>query len=185
MEHRNKLMKIFVILKNMNDAMQQLQMFLLHWMANRNEELNEELLHVIIILLNNCEHTRMPGYCNWIHRYLNYDFFSLFRMTRESFDMLITKLNCNERYFKGGSPPVPIEQQVLMTLWWLGKGEALITIADRFNVSVSTVYKSSEYVLSRIINLQAQYIVWPDRHEAATIEACFREKTGYPGMYVL
>jgi hypothetical protein len=61
----------------------------------------------------------------------------------------------------------------------------LLSIADRFDVTVSTVYKSTEYMVSRIINLQNQYMVWPGGNEAITIEQAFQAKAGYPGKLEL
>lgn len=123
----------------------------------------------------------MSGYVDWLTHYLDYDFFSIFRMNKEPFSILLNKLLVNERLFRGGEPPISPDQQLLMTLWWLGKGEVLITIADRFNVVVSTVYKSTEFMLSRILNLQEQYVVWPNRNECVTVARAFEELAGYPG----
>jgi hypothetical protein len=33
------------------------------------------------------------------------------------------RLDCDDKPFCGGGIPITTEQQLLLTLWWLGKGE--------------------------------------------------------------
>ncbi|XP_068905219.1 uncharacterized protein [Tenebrio molitor] len=172
---------LIIHIRNMNEDLQQL-FAIRHFM--QNYENDTDTILTLPAILFNIDHCRMPGFYDvWLDRYLNYDFFSLFRMSKSTFEKLLHKLRCEERNFSGGLfPPISTEKQLLITLWWLGKGEVLLSVADRFNVVVSTVHKATEFMLTRIINLQADYIVWPNMEESQTIQELFQDQGGYPGV---
>ncbi|KAG5897503.1 hypothetical protein JTB14_031123 [Gonioctena quinquepunctata] len=120
----------------------------------------------------------------WLPNYINYDFFSIFRMSRDSFLILFQNIDCEELHkeFVGGNYPISAEKTLLMTLWWLGKGEVLLSVADRFNISLSAVHKGTELVLHLILNLLEKYIVWPNEEELTSIEVGFQDRAGFPGV---
>lgn len=66
-------------------------------------------------------------------------------MSRTTFLNLLAVLNCHEKEFMGGKYPVCVEKQLLMTLWLLEKEEVILSIADQFNVTVSTVFNCASY----------------------------------------
>lgn len=84
--------------------------------------------------------------------------------------------------FVGGNEPIAAEKLLLMTLWWLGKGEVLVSVADKFSISLSATHKSTELILNLITGLMERYIVWPSAAELPGIEGNFREKAGFPGI---
>ena len=99
----------------------------------------------IFYFLSNLEHTRMEGFNQqWLQLYLDYDFFNLFRMSKDTFKKLWTQIDEPEfhRPYQGGGVSIPGPVQLLMTLWWLGKGEVLLSVAERFDVvpSVNVLY---------------------------------------------
>jgi hypothetical protein len=149
-----------------------------------NWEQQEEISLIIMLVeyLKHDHHIRVDNYyTTWLPRYLEYDFFALFRMTKQTCENLLSRLNCNDKIYTGGGHPVSVEMQLLMTLWWLGKGEVLLSVADKFNVCVSTVYRCTEYMLGKIIELLPVFIVWPDSAEVAHIERDFSNRYGFPG----
>ncbi|KAF2887247.1 hypothetical protein ILUMI_18926, partial [Ignelater luminosus] len=125
-----------------NDTTNLQQIRLLHqWLSNCKED--ELLLSKTLVLTFNIPHVRMEDYYEeWLANYLDFDFFRLFRVTKHTFQKLLTALQCKEKIYSGGEKPVPMEKALLMTIWWLGKGEVLLSVADKFNVTVSTVFKS-------------------------------------------
>ncbi|KAG5863813.1 hypothetical protein JTB14_009368 [Gonioctena quinquepunctata] len=144
------------------------------------DDSQEEVLPTLI-LSTNLVHTRAPDYYeDWLPQYLGRDFFNLFRLSRDTFVNLLGAINCAERQFVGGQQPVSMEKCVLMFLWWLGKGDTLISVSDRFNVAISTVYSAVEFVIPKILELQMKYISWPNQQEALNIERAFRAKSGFP-----
>ncbi|XP_031338204.1 putative nuclease HARBI1 [Photinus pyralis] len=84
--------------------------------------------------------------------------------------------------YTGGEHQIPARKQLLLTIWWLGKGETLISVADRFDVSLSTVYHCTNFLLSKLLSLQSRYITWPDLAEVSRVELDFRERCGFPGV---
>lgn len=130
------------------------------------------------------QHIRSIYEDDWIYRYLNQDFFLLFRMTKETFEKLLHVIQCPElqKKYHGGRFPVTSEKALLMTLWWLGKGESLNSIADRFDVAPWTVHHYTTVVVSRLVELVPRFIQWPNAEEMVTIERQFEAICGYPGM---
>lgn len=87
-------------------------------------------------------------------------------MGLESFHKLLSKIGpaINVPYV-GGEMPITAEKKLVMTLWWLGKGEVLLSVSDKFNVALSAVHKSVNVVLNQLVELQYVYIVWPNADE--------------------
>ncbi|KAJ8915568.1 hypothetical protein NQ315_012453 [Exocentrus adspersus] len=103
-------------------------------------------------------------------------------MGRATFNDLLSEISpAISQEFKGGERPVPADKKVLITLWWLGKGEVLLSVADKFNVTVSTVHKCVYLVLDELVRLRKKYIVWPDENERRDIVNNFAAK-GFPGV---
>lgn len=77
----------------------------------------------------------------------------MFRMSPESFYMLLRNIECEEihKEYVGGNEPIAAEKMLLMTFWWLGKGEVLLSVADRFSISLSTTHRSKELTLNLLV----------------------------------
>ncbi|KAI4464145.1 hypothetical protein MML48_4g00017245 [Holotrichia oblita] len=130
-------------------------------------------------------HTRIPDFFEvWIPRYLSYDFYSHFRMTRTTSEKLLIELKniLHEKVYRGGLEPIPSEKAMLATLWYLAKGETIISVADQFNISLSSAHSIINNVVSAMNKLLKKYIVWPSHNECFTIAQRFFEASGYPGM---
>lgn len=172
-----------IILSELNNGNEQIQ--ILYRMIERERDNNDSVLQMSLLLIRE-NHARMEGFFEeWIEQYLEYDFFSLFRMTRETMDQIMIKINAEElnKNYTGGGQPVLAEKQLMMTLWWLGKGETIISVSEKFNVALSTVYHCCNAVLEKIVSLLNEVIVWPDISEVATVEMDFMERSGFPGEY--
>jgi hypothetical protein len=66
----------------------------------------------------------------------------------------------------GGSDVVPVEKQVLITLWYVGSLDTIRKIEDRFGVSESTVRMCRERVTAAILNnLKEKNSSWPTQQE--------------------
>lgn len=117
----------------------------------------------------NLVHTHSPDYYeDWLPQYLE----RFFRLNRDTFVNLLGAINCTERQFVGGQHPVSMEKCVLMFLWWLGKGDTLIYVSDRFNVALSTVYSVVELIIPKILELQMRYISWPNQQDSSLFIHC-------------
>lgn len=99
--------------------------------------------------------------------------------------------NCNgtgtliyhNKTFSGGYQPISLEKKVLVTLWLLAKGEVLISIGDRCNLAVSTVFYVTNEVIQSLCKLANKYIFWPKRDECETLAEEFLQLREYSGKY--
>jgi hypothetical protein len=72
-----------------------------------------------------------------IPQYDEESFKRMFRMSRATFERICTYLrDCPElpQIQTGGSDVVPVEKQVLITLWYVGSLDTIRKIEDRFGV---------------------------------------------------
>ncbi|KAJ8913572.1 hypothetical protein NQ315_013977 [Exocentrus adspersus] len=134
-------------------------------------------------------HIRISGYCEeWLDKYLEHDFFSLFRMTRETFAKLLNAVgHIRAAYFPipqrfGGRNAISLEKSLYITLWYLAKGETIVSVSNKFNVTISSVYSVVTSCLNYIMKMMKNVIRWPDNDERKLIEQEFREIAGYPGV---
>ncbi|KAK5648231.1 hypothetical protein RI129_003123 [Pyrocoelia pectoralis] len=130
-------------------------------------------------------HIRPDGYYeDWLPRYLETDFFRMFRMSHATFEQLLKKvcLKVEKKYAHGGHLPVPQEKCLLITLWYLGKAETFVSIGDKFNVSESTVLHVTESYVATVASLATDYIKWPNAAECTVIEQQFKGIAEYPGV---
>lgn len=142
-----------------------------------------ELTLITPLLLCRQDHHRIPFlFENWLERYIAYDFYMHFRMTRDTFQLLV--LLIGPHYLRtniGGRVAVPLEKCLLMTLWYLAKGETIMSIADRFNVANSTACSIFEDMCQYIVALSDRIIRWPTREEAISVTREFEALAGFPG----
>ncbi|KAG5893566.1 hypothetical protein JTB14_028333 [Gonioctena quinquepunctata] len=113
-----------------------------------------------------------------------YYFFQLFRFQKQSVRDLLSRINGHELNvpYNGGGLPIPAYKQLLVTLWWLGKRETLISVGDKFNLAILTVYSITERIVYKLVNLKEAYIKWPTFQEMNTVVDNFRRIGGYPGV---
>lgn len=172
--------EIITILVNdrpMNDV------FLLLNQLQLAEDISQELL-----IFHRFQHSRIENFSEeWLDKYLDYDFFQLFRFQKQTVEDLLSRIDGPDLNipYSGGGLPVPAYKQLLVTLWWLGKGETLISVGDKFNLSVSTVYCITERIVEKLINLKEAYIKWPTLQEINTVVDNFRRIGGYPGAILI
>lgn len=156
---------------------------ILTWIS-QNADADEQ--NIFSFLLDEVvEHIRPEGYCEmWLPNYVEYDFFQLFRMSRTAFQQLNEQINRNRGINIlniGGGIPIPAEKRLMMLLWWLGKGETLLSVSDKFNTALSAIHKSNNLLLDEIISLQHTYIVWPNHNEMETVTNEFYRRGNIPG----
>jgi hypothetical protein len=94
------------------------------------------------------------------------DFQSQFCMSRESFTALVSfcqrhKLPDSAKFPHRYIEPLPIDEMVYITLWYLPNQCTHREISLLFNRSVSTVWRSINQI-NKIIELQLQHFIkWP------------------------
>ena len=100
-----------------------------------------------------------------IPTYLSGEFQSHFRMTRETFELLLQYIMhtglilVNNQH---GRPTIPPEKQVLLFLWTMANNEPNRAIADKFNVTMSSAHRTLRRIVEAVIAIYHRYIKWPN-----------------------
>ena len=121
------------------------------------------------------------------------EFKTFFRISRTSFQYsyeLICAL-CQERSIRGilcregsgGSPQKPLQDRLLVMLWYLSSQDRYSSVADRFGICESTANTAirnlmlftKEYLVERLIT-------WPSNHEQLEIGGIYEETKNFPGI---
>ena len=126
-------------------------------------------------------------YENIVHLYCPSDFRSHFRMSRTAVslleELLATCPNVPCEQTHGGRPPIDLRKQILITLWVLGNPECLRSIADRFDVTRSSTFRTYRRICKAISNnLAERFIKFPSSQRAVELMQRFEEKKGFPGV---
>ena len=85
-------------------------------------------------------------------------------LDRSTFGILLDVLHINMNVSDEcrGKPAIPVEKQVLVTLWYLANQETMRSIADRFDVAKSSVHNVVSNVCCTLSKLKSEYIKWPN-----------------------
>ena len=99
-----------------------------------------------------------------VPRYQPDVFRSHFRMTRRTFELLVHMIGPSEHIPKGnsfGRPAVDPRKQIAMSLWMMANQETHRQIADRFDVSLSSVSRCFRRVCKALVDLLPDLVKWP------------------------
>jgi len=98
--------------------------------------------------------------------YLPDEFKSHFRPTRETCELFAQEAArtgriplCNT---SGRPAAIPPAKQVLAFLWSMGNQEPARAVADRFNITMSSVNRILIRLSQAAVDLSGHYIKWPD-----------------------
>lgn len=132
-------------------------------------------------------HYRNPlFYEEWIHRYLDFDYFQCFRMKRETLEELLKNISRIKReprrLGRGIAVPITTDKALHICLWYLGKGDSIHSIADRFNTSLQGAHIAISSILKALESLKSKFIKWPSEEQFIDIEKNFRKISGFPGV---
>lgn len=83
----------------------------------------------------------------------------------------------------GGSAQTPLEDRLLMFLWYMASLDKYAAIADRFGTSESTaLYAIRNFITFIIDYLLDTVILWPTPPEMQEIKDRYYELKGFPGI---
>ncbi|XP_048511377.1 uncharacterized protein LOC125500992 [Athalia rosae] len=105
-------------------------------------------------------------YEDTIPRYSPDDFQQHFRMQRETMNELVNIIGqrIHRTHFK-----IPLEKQILLTIWLLAKPESFLAAGDRFGVAHSTAHYCFAEITRILSSLIRRYIQWPHADERSRI----------------
>lgn len=114
------------------------------------------------------------------------DFKRCFRMTRATFEVICENLGQFQELLPSwteGRDHVTIEKQLLITLWYIATQDTTHNIADRFNVTESSVVRCRDRVFSVFLtHLKQQFIIWPTNNIRQEVVDAFRRKANFPDV---
>jgi len=93
------------------------------------------------------------------------EFKSHFRMTRETCELFAQEIMPTGRIPLGnpsGRPVIPPSKQILAFLWSMSNQKPTRAVADRFDITLSSVNRVLQRVSQAAVDLSGQYIQWPN-----------------------
>ena len=111
-----------------------------------------------------------------------------FRMSRSTVEILTRMIGAcpeikTESDGVGGHPPIPVEKQTLILLWYLGNIEPYTSIGERFGIAPSAAFNTVKRVSQALVdNYVGEFIKWPTGNRYEDVMARFEEKHGIPGV---
>ena len=130
-----------------------------------NSEDNIEMMATICTFMRR-DLTRITDFFEvTVPLYLQSEFQNHFRMTRRTMDILCCEIISTVKIPNGnmrGRPPIPPEKQVLVFVWCLANQECARSVADRFNITMSSVSRVLHRGAEALMTLSRAYIKWPN-----------------------
>ncbi|XP_021373738.1 protein ANTAGONIST OF LIKE HETEROCHROMATIN PROTEIN 1-like [Mizuhopecten yessoensis] len=122
-----------------------------------------------------------------VPKYSPDSFRTFFRVSRSTFETIATNIaaypELHPRQPNAGRPQISIEKDLLMGLWYLGSQETVRSIADRFDVSLSTFNDHNRRLLDVFtLHLKTKFISWPARADYRAIIDNFQQMKGFPDV---
>ncbi|KAH7966082.1 hypothetical protein HPB49_013624 [Dermacentor silvarum] len=149
--------------------------------SNEDEEATDLFVaSVTSALLARDERNRVPFYVeSVVSHYMDFEFKKLFRLSRSTAATLTAEFATSAHYPEGcrGRPKISAEKTMLIALTYLGTQASMYSIADKFDVSESTVHSAICRILGFLLSIGAREIHWPDHDEGA------RNKRAFQALY--
>ncbi|KYN08189.1 Putative nuclease HARBI1, partial [Cyphomyrmex costatus] len=118
-----------------------------------------------------------------VSNYTNHQFQSHFRITRTTFEVLLTILGPNlENNLDTGRPTTSVEKQLLSMIWLLATPDSYRSVGERFDISKSTLFACFERVIGTLNSVSSEVICWPRQEELVRIKEKFKAMGGIDGV---
>ncbi|XP_071582365.1 putative nuclease HARBI1, partial [Temnothorax nylanderi] len=109
------------------------------------------------------------------------DFKSHFRITRETFELLIQHIGPSLLQ-RDNCPKILPAKQIAIALWIFGNQEVYRSVADRFGLCKDTIWKCVFNVAYVLQEHAENYIKWPQHYELLRIQEQFAAMSNFPGV---
>lgn len=119
-----------------------------------------------------------------VEHFTGTEFIEHFRISRQVANIIAEQYEQSNLFNpqSGGNDKISAKHQVYIFLWFAGHEAASFRdVSDRFNVSISSLFRIIRRLTYFLSNLAPQSIKWPDFQEKQEIERFFREKH-FPGV---
>nr|XP_050046279.1 uncharacterized protein LOC126543184 [Dermacentor andersoni] len=150
--------------------------------SDSDEEFDDVCVAVACALVRE-DAIRVPGYEEVVNRYQEYEFKRLFRLSRETFDWVSGRFRISAFYPSAvqGRPQISAEKTSLIALVYIGSQMSMYAIADKFDVTESSVHACVSRVIYFLHAISGEVICWPSSVEVNRIKAGFLAKSGGKG----
>ncbi|XP_066585161.1 uncharacterized protein [Prorops nasuta] len=144
------------------------------------EERDDILFPLLQFLLNGRRRHRVDNYIETVHQWTDEEFKEHLRLRRHTAYVLIHELESSEvlPQHNFGRRVITAEWSFLIYLWYMSNTEPLRTIADRFDVSISSVFRVIRRVTSWLLSKLVNNIKWPSENRINSIKRGFYSKKG-------
>lgn len=128
---------------------------------------SDDVIHLSVACCFMRRHlNRVPNFFETtVPSYFPDEFKSHSRMTRQTFELFAQEIMTTGRIRIGnssGRAPIPPTKQILAFLWSTANEEPTRAVADRFNITLSSVNRVLRRITQAAIDLSGRYIRWPN-----------------------
>lgn len=129
---------------------------------------------------------RIPTSSEWrlyvLPNYRDQEFRHSMRMTKAQFFTLVDLINDHPRFARrGNKPQEPVEEQLKVCLYRLGKPAASIQdVAERMGYSIGATYGYFWRCVDVLSSLSPRFVKWPDVARRQVIKQHFQDMSGLP-----
>jgi len=133
-------------------------------------------------------HEKIMEYVSLLFRKSDLDFFKCMRVTKKTFQFLVTELKRTNRFSSDrtltrGKPRTTAPTALAVTLWYLGNLSAQRDIAERFHISQGHMSNLVKCVVDCLCNMARTVIHWPnDVRNVNATEDSFKILANFPGV---
>ena len=139
-----------------------------------------ELVFITVIIKDRRKAVLVQGYVDVLLSYTISDFRSHFRLSTGTFERLTLELG---NYLESFVRAIAVSKHLLITLWFLCNQESVRSMANRFNVTKSSVFLCCKRVCDVIRNnVASRVIMWPTQDHVKVIMEGFHQHKGIPGV---
>ncbi|XP_015763907.1 PREDICTED: putative nuclease HARBI1 isoform X2 [Acropora digitifera] len=157
-----------------------------HLLGDMLEDSDEVIILSAVCCFMRRNLTRIQDYFEQtLPRYLPDEFKHHFRMTRETCELLSLEIMQTGQIpirNSSGRPVIAPQKQILAFLWRIANQEPARAVADRFDLTYSSVDRVFRRVVLAAVSLCGQYIKWPTGNQMPDIKSSFEEEGGFPGI---
>ncbi|XP_024892965.1 putative nuclease HARBI1 isoform X2 [Temnothorax curvispinosus] len=150
--------------------------------SSNNEEENEDVLLFPLLnnLMNGRKRHRVEDYLRVVDSWTDQEFKEHLRLNRRTALILIEELKVSH-YIPSHSFGVKLisaKLSFLIFLWYIANTEPLRTMSDRFNVSISSVFRVLRRIIAWLLTKKDIIIKWPQENEIIMVCEKFNRKQG-------
>ncbi|XP_032690730.1 protein ALP1-like [Odontomachus brunneus] len=137
--------------------------------SSSSEEVGDDILFPLYqLLMRGRRRSKVQGFLDTVQLYSDTVFKEHFRLARHTAYLQINLLQQSDFIpsHSSGVRKISAEWSFLIFLWYLANTEPLRTLGDRFDVSISSIFRVIHRVVEWLLSRLDEEIIWPERNDA-------------------